>query len=163
MKKMRYLFIALAIAGIFALSIQSNVFAADREIPITPQISAASFECTYNLVSDIGGDVVYTPTGTIVTINNGAAARNVIIQFSTEAVVTAGSMYIHYSIDGAAPILIGPEYFGTNTTYETRTHIGVINLPAGSHTIEPYIYSTGGAADTASVYFRCLTAEGRTK
>ncbi len=161
MKHTKYLFIAFAIlVALFAFQVTAQ--AEEREVPIGSLIKAGQFDCEYSQLGIPPGAVLVDPN-LLVTINNGTVPRNVIIQFSTEnAVTTPGSrLFLTYSIDGGSCYCIGACWFSDDTVWATRTHIGVVELGPGVHTIAP-CYSTNDPTG-ASVYYRCLTAEGRTK
>ena len=160
MKHTKYLFMAFAIlVALFAFQVTAQ--AEEREVPIGSMITAAQFDCDYGLLGIPAGMGILDPN-LLVTINNGTVSRNVIIQFSTEAVVSqpGGRIDLKYSIDGGSCMVIGPLYFACDTEYNTRTAIGVIKLGAGVHTIVPCYFTWDPAA---AVWYRCLTAEGRTK
>jgi hypothetical protein len=127
----------------------------------TPVPAAPGFQrCATNEITLLPG--VRTPTGTIAQVVL-PAADVVELTFSTEIVTQAGgTVNLDYSIDGGAPVPIGPEFFAHDSPFfVTRTaqaatippFIGP--LPAGSHTIQPILTAFG---EPAFAFFRCFTA-----
>jgi hypothetical protein len=90
------------------------------------------------------------------------APKPVALLFSTEIAESSGTIFLDYSIDGGAPIPIGPEFFSSNDPIgSARTAYGVVMppfvsavLPAGTHTIKPFLRAN---TSTGAVKFRCFS------
>jgi hypothetical protein len=104
----------------------------------------------------------FTNTGLGITFFIGVS-KPVALIFSSEVSVAAGGrVNLDYSIDGAAPVPIGPEFFSDDAILTTRTAYGLVAAPfnggmllsAGTHTITPFLRATGGVAGSAD--FRCF-------
>jgi hypothetical protein len=176
MKQTRRLLIAITITAGLALSIFSTAQAQDREETAAeaarqapaPLIPTNQRACATNLVTNLNG--VFQNSGLSASIHNGVETRNVIIQFSSETKVgnapaAPGSnrLDVRYSINGAAPVVIGPEFFSVDRqNFATRTAIAVRTLGPGLWTIRPF-FRTTIAGQQAQLFFRCLTLEARTE
>ncbi len=105
----------------------------------------------------------------VISINNGTATRNVIIQFSSDAYnsTTTNRSTVRVSVDGGSCIVAGPELFNRNHEAgftggkQVRTWIGVVTTGPGAHTYQMCGAVEGGGS--ASWGFRALTGESRTK
>jgi hypothetical protein len=157
----------LAIAlGAIALT-PSIAAAQEREMPTgaMPLIGNAARDCDFSADS-YTPSAAFTPDPDIfLTISNGSSPKNVIIQYSAEAAVSAagGRLDLRWSIDGAAPIITGPEFYTGDTAFSTRTHMSVVTIPGGTHTVRPFFRYQGPAGSSGTIFFRCATLEGRTK
>jgi hypothetical protein len=124
----------------------------------TPRIPAQGKRaCASNLLALPAG--VSTDVGLGITFFIGVP-RAVALLFSAEQATSGGLMLLDYSVDGAAPIPIGPQIYSSDTSGATRTAYGVHNAPftpgplsPGTHTITPFLTSTGAGA----VQFRCFS------
>jgi hypothetical protein len=109
-------------------------------------------------------DVLALPAGINTDVGVGVTffigiPRAVALLFSAEQ-FTAGTIFLTYSIDGgaAAPLLGLPapgQNFSIDASAATRTAQGIVfpALPAGTHTIRPFLQSIGGAG---AVRLRCF-------
>lgn len=155
--------LALALGAIaFTPSI---VAAQEREMPVTPMIGAGGRDCDFSSDNYAPGAAFAPDPDILLSISNGTSPKHVIIQYSAEARVSGagGRLDLRWSIDGGAPIVTGPEFFSGDTVFSTRTHISVVTIPAGNHTVRPFLRYTGPAGTVGSIFFRCGTVEGRTK
>jgi hypothetical protein len=103
-----------------------------------------------------------TDTGLGITFFLGVPKAVALIFSSEVSVAAGGRVNLDYSIDGAAPKIIGPEFFSDDAIFTTRTAYGVVIPPfvptvlsAGTHTITPFLRATGGVAGSAD--FRCFS------
>ncbi len=105
----------------------------------------------------------------VISVNNGTATRNVIIQFSSDAYnsLTTNVSVVRVSVDGGSCIIAGPELFNRNHIAgfsggkQVRTWIGVVTTGPGTHTYQMCGTVEGGGS--ASWGFRVLTGEARTR
>jgi hypothetical protein len=104
---------------------------------------------------------VPTSTGLTVTVSS-SSTKIVALTFSTEITApSGGNVVLDYSIDGTRPVPIGPEFFADDSRLVTRTAHGITKppftgpLPAGSHTITPFLTAFGG---DGFAFFRCFSA-----
>lgn len=143
-----------------ALSEERGDAAADA---VTPDITSAQRDCDLSFASTSSTAYVTVPNSSV-TVNNGTVARNCVIQFSSEALTGNADerILIRFKIDGGSCTAYGPEYFHSGTETETHTAIGVTTLSSGSHTIQP-CYRTSNGSSSATLEYRCLTVECRTK
>ena len=135
-----------------------------KAVQNTPQPAAPGFQtCATNEILLPGtGPLVRVPAGTIAQVVLPTPTV-VVLTFSTEILTAAGgTVNVDYSIDGGAPIPIGPEFFAHDSPFfVTRTaHAATIPpftapLSAGFHTIQPFLTAFGG---NAFAFFRCFTA-----
>jgi len=104
-------------------------------------------------------------TGMSVTVNNGTAARNVVLQFSADAGVDVDAeIRLGYTIDGGPITFFGPQNLANHTQYwENRNNMSVAPIAAGIHTIKAYWRVSGVAGKAAIMDDRCLTAEKSTQ
>lgn len=99
-------------------------------------------------------DVDFVPTGTVASVVLSTASDMVLVFSAETRVAPGGRMDVQYSVDGGPPQIAGPELFSSDSDqFATRTALGVINVPAGSHTIEPVVRST---TPGAGLFFRCF-------
>jgi hypothetical protein len=100
----------------------------------------------------------------VVSINNGASARHVVVHFNADAGVdTAAEIRLGYRVDGGSIVTPGAQNFANHTEYwQTRHNMVVIYVPAGSHTIQPYWRISGATGKGGAISNRCLTAEANT-
>lgn len=153
--------IALGIAMSAAALSAGPSFAAQTESPARTQARAmpklpetGKQVCSTALLALAAG--VNTSTGLTITFTLGAA-KPVALIFSTEVTVAAlgNTVSVTYSIDGATPIIIGPNFFADDTLFTTRTAYGLTGtLKAGKHTITPFLEAFGAGGGTAD--FRCF-------
>ena len=145
----------------------SMVAAQEREMPsgTTPLIGAAARDCDFSLDSYPAGGAFAPDPDILMTIANGSSPKNVIIQYSAESNVTAagGRLDLRWSIDGGAPIITGPEFFSGDTVFSTRTHISVVTIAGGTHTVRPFLRYSGPGGSSGQIFFRCGTVESKTK
>ena len=109
-------------------------------------------------------DSVPTNTGvgaTITLLKPTALA----LTFSTEIALPAGTANLDYSIDGGRLVPIGPEFFADDINFfVTRTALGITKppftglIPAGTHTIRPFLTAFTGGAGPGAAFFRCFSA-----
>lgn len=158
---MKLMQMAIGVCLMVGLNGVTVSYAQEREVPNVPMIPGGQKACTFSANSTSSGVFSAVP-GSLVTINNGLAARNVIVQFSSEAVISAAGqrLNVRLSIDGGPAQIFGPEFFAGDTIFSTRTAIWTVPMAAGVHTAQVMFNVTGG---TGTLWFRCLTAEGRTK
>lgn len=99
--------------------------------------------------------------GMTVTVNNGTAARFVVLQFSADANVDAAAeIRLGYTVDGGPITFFGPQNLANHSEYwETRNNTSVARIAAGIHTIKAYWRVSGAAGKAAVMDDRCLTAE----
>ncbi|HET9516511.1 MAG TPA: hypothetical protein VFO77_02165 [Actinoplanes sp.] len=132
--------------------------------PAAQAIPAAQRSCAFTVLNNVPANGWQPVTGSAVTINNGGAARNVVVNFNADAGVTANAeIRIGYRIDAGAVQTPGAQNFANHTQYwQTRHSMVVMNVPSGSHTIRPYWRISGGAGTSGVIHSRCLTAEAYT-
>jgi hypothetical protein len=99
-----------------------------------------------------------------VTINNGASARHVVVNFNADAGVDSlAEIRLGYRVDSGSIVTPGAQNFANHTQYwETRHNMVVIYVPAGTHTIQPYWRVSGATGKNGVIHSRCLTAESAT-
>ena len=162
----------ILVIALGAIALTPSIAAAQeshREMPDlsanTARIPNNARDCDFSLDSYPAGGAFAPDPDILLTVNNGTDPRNVIIQYSAEARVTTagGRLDLRWSVDGAAPIITGPEFFTGDTLISTRTQISVVSLSAGVHTLRPFLRYSGPAGSSGAIFFRCGTAEGRTK
>lgn len=115
--------------------------------------------CTETHMEGISSPTFVPVAGTVVTINNGLATRNVVVQFGADAGVQEGGVLVlAYSFDGGPFVL--PRSF-TDRPTGSFAALDVVSLGPGTHSIQPGVRVEGGVF--AELGHRCLVAEGRTK
>jgi hypothetical protein len=137
---------------------------AGRQVPAAAGLTSPRHDCELFLPVDVTSHI-YTPDPNLgVTINNGDARRDVVIQLSAEGATTETTIRgktiigLRYSVDGGSFDVHGPEFFFSEPNFETHTNMSVVPLGPGSHTIVPgYVIWTGEG--TGQVLFRCLSVE----
>jgi hypothetical protein len=127
-------------------------------------IPAAQRSCAFSVLSNVPASSWQAVTGSVVTINNGTVARNVVVNFNADAGVTsAAEIRVGYRIDAGAIQTPGAQNFANHTEYwQTRHSMVVMYVPSGTHKIQPYWRISGGAGTSGVIYSRCLTAEAYT-
>jgi hypothetical protein len=119
---------------------------------------------------------VLIPTSSV-TVNNGAPARNCIIQFSAETFITPGdAMDLGYAVDSTSASACssdeGPQtvQFGNPQPFVTATSVmHVKNIPPGIHTIKPCFrakdlnFGGGSVGAEATLGPRALTVQCKTQ
>lgn len=159
-KSSKNIFVAkLALALITGVSSTAYaVPAAQRSCSVSPD--------NYNNIQTIYSDWGWQPVnGIAVTINNGTAARNVILQFNADTGVEADAeVRLGYSIDNGPVQFFGPQNFANHTQYwETRSNLSVAPMGPGVHTIKPYWRVSGATGKSATMDDRCFVVEGQSK
>jgi hypothetical protein len=109
---------------------------------------------------DTTTSITYVPVpNTTISFTTGKAKGSLVITFSTEAKVTEGDG-IHTRANVSTPTswsyALGPEWFATNTKYETRTVVWIFKEvePYTTYTVTVVWRVTGG---TGRFYWRTLT------
>jgi hypothetical protein len=145
--------------------------AASREtIIVEPDIPGGQRDVDSDLQSTNSIGFVVIP-GSRVTIDNGSSTRQVVVTFSAESLVSDFNdvFQLVFAIDGAfCDRSGGPELFDVHNftgRFATRTAAHVFKLGPGIHSIRPCwsMLDDGDGIGDISVWFRSLTAEGRTK
>jgi hypothetical protein len=119
--------------------------------------------CAANPLTLLPG--VRTPAGTIAqefTPLFESQATVFELTFSTEIVTRAnGTVNLDYSIDGRAPVPIGPEFFAHDSPFfVTRTAQAFTMppffepIPPGQHSFQPVLTAFG---EPATAFFRCFS------
>ncbi len=127
-------------------------------------IPASSRACALTLLSNTAASGWQPVTSSVVTINNGTAARYVVVNFNADAGVdTAAEIRLGYRVDGGSVVTPGAQNFASHTEYwQTRHNMVVMYVPAGTHTIQPYWRISGATGKNGVIHSRCLTAEAYT-
>jgi hypothetical protein len=83
----------------------------------------------------------------VVTINNGATSRPVVVTLNADAGVDMlAEIRVGYSVDGGAVQTPGAQNFANHTEYwQTRHSMVVMLIPSGVHSIRPYWRISGAA------------------
>jgi hypothetical protein len=159
------LVIAMSVAALSvgpSLAAQAEIDSpARKKAMATPRLPITGKQtCLSNSITLPTG--VSTNTGLSITFFLGAP-KSVALIFSSEiSVAVAGDrVNLDYSIDGGAPIPIGPEFFANDIVFAARTAYGVVNAPfnggvplsAGTHTITPFLRAVIGSG---TAFFRCF-------
>ena len=145
------------VTGVVALTLHSAAYAvpaSQRSCSVTPD--------DYGNLNTILASDGWQPVADIsVTVNNGAAARNVILQFAADAGVDdAAEIRFGYSVDGGPVQHFGPQNFANHTQYwETRYNLSVATIGAGIHTVVPYWRISGIPSAQGVMDDRCLTLD----
>jgi hypothetical protein len=129
-----------------------------RQAPAAAELTSARHDCELFLPVDVTSDIYASDPDLSVTINNGNARRDVVIQLSAEGATTEGAptIGVRYSIDGGSFDVHGPEFFFSEPNFETHTNMSIVALGPGFHTIVPgYVIWSGEGA--GQVLFRCLS------
>jgi hypothetical protein len=141
-----------------------------RAIPVEPDIPSGQRDVDSDFQSTTSTGFVIIP-GSRVTINNGSSTRQVVVTFSSESRVSDfnDTFQLVFNIDGAGCNGSGgPEIFDVHNftgNFATRTAAHVFTLGPGTHDIRPCWskFDDGDGIGDIAVWFRSLTAEGRTK
>ena len=102
--------------------------------------------------------------GSAVSVNNGAVARLVVVNFNADAGVDAAAeIRLGYRVDAGPVQTPGAQNFANHDEFwETRHSMVVLRVPAGAHRIQPYWRISGAAGKRGVIASRCLTAEAFT-
>jgi len=149
-----------ALAALIAALFLSSTVYAEREIPVTPKLTATHKDVEFGLVA-LGGAFAPVPF-TQVSIAT-TSPRFLLVQFSAEVrnVAAGGRVDVRYSVNGGACSIFGPEFFSANAggNFETHTNVSVISVGAGTFTIRPCAREV---VNDGFLFFRTLTVEGYT-
>jgi hypothetical protein len=127
-------------------------------------IPTSQRSCAFTVLSNVPVNGWRPVTSSAVTINNGASARNVVVNFNADAGVSANAeIRLGYSVDGGAVQTPGAQNFANYTQYwQTRHSMVVIYIGPGVHTVRPYWRISGAGGTSGVISSRCLTAESYT-
>ncbi len=129
-------------------------------------IPAPQQKCTFATKTITVADG-WQPLGLAVTVKNGQVARNVVTHLSADVgVAEQAEVRVGYKID-SGPIrekYYGPGNFANHTDFwQTRNAMAVMSVPAGAHTITPYVRISGSEGKAGWFENGCFVAEARTK
>lgn len=153
------------LAATVALTLFAGLSSTAYAVPAAQRSCSVSPD-NYNNLHTIYSDWGWQPVnGIAVTINNGTAARNVILQFNADTGVEADAeVRLGYSIDNGPVQFYGPQNFANHTQYwETRSNLSVASIGPGVHTIKPYWRVSGATGKSATMDDRCFVVEGQSK
>jgi hypothetical protein len=127
-------------------------------------IPASQRSCAFTVLSNVPANGWRPVTSSAVTINNGASARYVVVNFNADAGVSANAeIRLGYRVDSGAVQTPGAQNFANHTQYwQTRHNMVVMYIGSGAHTVRPYWRISGGAGTSGVIHSRCLTAEAYT-
>jgi hypothetical protein len=132
-----------------------------------PDIPAGQRDVDLNIQTTFASPTPVPIPGSAVSINNGTTTRNVIVTFSSDAIVgdIGDLLFYSVSVDGGGCFVSGPQALADRTTFDSHTLVSVFSLGPGVHTIQPCfrVVPDGDGNQGGSVGFRALTVEGRTR
>jgi hypothetical protein len=154
---------AAALAGamttlIAGASLSALVGSSAQAIPVPQQ------SCAQGTLSNSAANGWQPVPGAVVSVNNGAVGRRVVVNFNADAGVDPDAeIRLGYRVDAGAVQTPGAQNFANHTQYwQTRHSMAVLSVPAGSHRIQPYWRISGAAGKQGVLAGRCLTAEAFT-
>jgi hypothetical protein len=130
-------------------------------------LPASQGSCAFNSIQTNSNAGAQDIPGLSVTVNNGAQAREAIVQLSADTgVETNAEVRVSYRVNGGAPQedVFGPANLANHQEFfEARTVIALIPLSAGNNTITPVWRVSGAPGKQAFMDSRCMTVETRTR
>ena len=156
----------IRLVTLFALVLAASAYIVVTATRPAEAVPASQSKCAFNEITTNSTTAPKVIGGMGVSVNAGASAKRVIVQFSGDTGVDAGAeVRISYSIDGGAvqEDTFGPANLANHQEFrEARAVIAVIPIPAGTHTIRPFWRVSGVAGKNAAMDSRCFTAEAAT-
>ena len=154
-RKKRTAAVSLVTTMVAGLSVAAAVSSPAQAIP-APQQS-----CAHGAQGNTAVNGWRPVAGSAVSVNNGAVARLVVVNFNADAGVDAGAeIRLGYRVDAGPVQTPGAQNFANHDEFwETRHSMVVLRVPPGAHRIQPYWRISGAAGKQGVIASRCLTAE----
>lgn len=112
-----------------------------------------------NLISNTPAQGWRPITGIGVTLNNaGTVDKKAYLHFAADTGVPPDAeVRLGFSIDGAAPVYLGPQNLANAVQYyQSRSTLAVVTVPPGRHTVRPFWFVSGAGAELGVMDDRCL-------